>query len=306
MNSTTVKTEKNIVRNTVASLMLAATASMLTGEAQAYDLQANTIYAHASGGIYAIDIDTDTASASATKVADAKASLSSIQDIAFDGSTMYGINLHWQLMKLEPNESAAVAVKQAESFSLQFQGLAARNGVLYGAELRSLITLDKTTGNPNELCPGCLGYGLGAGELVTDLAFAANGTLYASVQFPGIPYSYFGTVSTQTGELNLIGNTGVENIMAITIKDDVIYAMDSVGDLYTLNEVSGFSTVIATGVLPGVTGMDTSPATVMVPVDNNGDVPSAASGDAASTGSLSAMLLAVIAAMSLLRRRLVN
>lgn len=94
--------------------------------------------------------------------------------------------------------------------------------------------------------------------------------------------------------------------MAITIKDDVIYAMDSVGDLYTLNEVSGFSTVIATGVLPGVTGMDTSPATVMVPVDNNGDVPSAASGDAASTGSLSAMLLAVIAALSLLRRRLVN
>lgn len=303
MTLTTAKTQKIFigkpgVRNTFASLMLAA-ASMITVEAYAYDLQANTIYAQASGGIYAIDVD----AASATKVADMKASLSPVQDIAFDGSTMYGINLHWQLIKLEPGDSAAVAVKQAESYSLQFQGLAARNGVLYGAELRSLITLNKETGNPEELCPGCLGYGLGAGEVVTDLAFAADGSLYASVQFPGIPYSYFGTISTATGELNLIGNTGVENIMAITVKDDVIYAMDSVGDLYTLNEVSGFSTQVAVALLPGVTGMDTSPATVVNPVDNGGTEP-AASGDSTSGGSPSGLMLMLFAALPLLRRHL--
>lgn len=56
----------------------------------------------------------------------------------------------------------------------------------------------------------------------------------------------------------LLGNTGVENIMAITVKDGVIYAMDRVGDLFTLNEVSGFATDVARGVLPGVSGMDTS------------------------------------------------
>ena len=219
MTSTTVKTNKTSIRNAAASLMLLAATDMVTGEAHAYDLQANTIYAHASDGIYAIDIDSTTASASATKVADAKASLSSIQDIAFDGNTMYGINRHWQLMKLEPNESEAVSVKKAESYSLQFQGLAARNAVLYGAELRSLITLDKATGNTGALCSGCGSYGLGVGEVVTDLAFAADGTLYASVRFPGTSYSFLGTVSTQTGELMILGNTGVENVTAITVKD---------------------------------------------------------------------------------------
>ncbi len=129
MTTTTVKTQKSVfnrkaIRNAVASLTLLAAGGALTGQAHAYELQANTIYAHASGGIYAIDID----AGSANRVAEAKASLSSIQDIAFDGSTMYGINLHWQLMKLEANETEAVSLKEAESYSLQFQGLAARSG----------------------------------------------------------------------------------------------------------------------------------------------------------------------------------
>ena len=300
MTTSTVKTQKTAfskkgIRNAAASLLLLAAGGALTDQAHAYDMQANTIYAHASGGIYAIDVDAGTAN----RVAEAKASLSSIQDIAFDGSTMYGINLHWQLMKLEANESEAVSVKEAESYSLQFQGLAAHNGVLYGAELRSLVTLDKATGNPGALCSGCLGYGLGAGEQVTDLAFAADGTLYASVQFPGIPYSYLGTVSTQTGALMLLGNTGVENIMAITVKDGVIYAMDRAGDLFTLNEASGFATDVASGVLPGVTGMDTSP--VMISAIDTGSTAEPGS-DETSGGSLSAYGLLLMLLVAALRR----
>lgn len=308
MTSTTVKSCKAAhrnpgIRNVAASLMLAAAASMATGEAHAYDLQANTIYAHASGDIYAIDIDTAAASASATKVAEMNASLSSVQDITFDGSTMYGINLHWQLVRLEPNESESVAVKNAESYSLQFQGLAVHDGVLYGAETRQLLILDKATGDP-VTGTDLNSYGLGAGELVTDLAFAADGTLYASVQFPGIPYSYLGTISTETGELMLLGNTGVEYVIAITVKDDVIYAMDRAGDLYTLNEVSGFSALVASDVLPGVTGMGTSPTTMMPPVDgsNNGSDSSASSGEAASTGGLSAYWMMLVALMLVFRR----
>lgn len=304
MTSTTVKSNKAAhrnpgIRNIAASLMMLTAASMATAEAHAYDLQANTIYAHASGDIYAIDIDTAAASASATKVADMNASLSSVQDVTFDGSTMYGINLHWQLVKLEPNESESVAVKKAESYSLQFQGLAVHDGVLYGAETRQLLILDQATGTP-VTGTGLNSYGLGAGELVTDLAFAADGTLYASVQFPGIPYSYFGTISTETGELMLLGNTGVEHVIAITVRDDVIYAMDRVGDLYTLDEVSGFSTLIAADVLPGVTGLGTSSAAIVAPVD--GSNPSAASGEAASTGGLSVYWMMLAALMPAFRR----
>lgn len=147
---------------------------------------------------------------------------------------------------------------------------------------------------------GLKSYGLCAGELVTDLAFAADGTLYVSVQFPGISYSYFGTISTETGELMLLGNTGVEYVIAITVRDDVIYAMDRVGDLYTLNEVSGFSTLIAADVLPGVTGLATSSAAIVAPVD--GSNPSAASGEGTSTGGLSVYWMMLVALMSAFRR----
>lgn len=299
MKNTTLKTQNNMVQSALSAVTLAVALFAASTEVHAYDLQANTIYANTSGGIYKIELDTF----SASKVADTNASLSSIQDIAFDGETLYGINLHWQLLKLEPWQTETVAVNQASSYSLQFQGLEARNGVLYGAETRSLVTIDQQTAATGSPGPGATSYGLGAGEQITDLAFDDAGTLYAAVNFPGIPYSYLGTLDPGTGTLNLVGNSGVENIRALTVKDDVIYAMDAVGDLFTLNTTSGYATQIATAVLPGVLGMDTSPAAAtgntdigMVDGGNN------AGGDTSSGGSLSAFWGLLVVLLAGLRR----
>jgi hypothetical protein len=297
-NMTSNNPAKNI-SNSIAALVLGA-ASLAAIDAHAYDLQANTIYAQAEHAIYAIDVE----AGSAKKVADAVATLSELQDMAFDGSSMYGVNKHWQLMKLAPLDSAASSVRDAESFSLQFEGLEARGGVLYAAERNAMLIIDQATGNTDYLCDGCVGYGLGAGELVTDLAFSEDGTLYASVQFPGIPYSYLGTIDIATGQLNLLGNTGVENIVAITVKDEVIYAMDKLGDLYTLNDVSGFATDVATGVLTGVTGMATSPRSIVIPVaeqDGQSTEQSAAE-DGGSAGSMTWLAMLLAGLVSLLRR----
>jgi hypothetical protein len=287
------------INNSIAALVLTA-ASLGAINAHAYDLQANTIYAQAEHAIYAIDLE----AGNAKKVADAVATLSELQDLAFDGSSMYGVNKHWQLMKLAPLDSAASSVRDAESFSLQFHGLEARDGVLYAAERNSMLVIDQATGNTDYLCDGCIGYGLGAGELVTDLAFTVDGTLYASVQFPGIPYAYLGTIDIATGQLNLVGNTGVENIVAITVKDAVIYAMDNVGDLYTLNDVSGFATDVATGVLPGVTGMATSPRTIEIPVvEEEGQITEqSATEEDGGAGSMTWLAMVLAGLVSLLRR----
>ena len=268
---------KNISRhfkNNAATPVLRAmtiAAALLTASApvQAYDLQPGTIYASAPGGIYKVDVDT----ASAAKVADSTASLSAIQDVTFDGTTLYGMNLHWQLLKLEPEQTTTVAINKASSFSLQFRGVAARDGVLYGAELRSLVTVDKQTGNTGSPGPAASSYGLGAGEIITDLAFAENGSLYATVNFPGLPFTFLGTVNPATGALTPVGTTGIENINALAVKDGKLYAMDILGSLYSLDRVSGFATKIADGVLGGVTGMGTSPAAIM------------ASGEAAPAGN---------------------
>jgi hypothetical protein len=292
--------QTRIFRNTIASLTMAA-AFISTGEAHAYDLQANTIYAQANGVIYAVDVD----AATATKVADANASLSPLQDLAFDGSTMYGANLHWELMKLEPQDSAATDIKGAESYSLEFRGLESRDGILYGAETHSLVIIDQATGNPEELCPGCGSYGLGAGEQVDDLAFAEDGTLYAAVTFSGIPYTYLGTIDITTGYLNLIGNTGVEYVTAITVKDGTIYGMDSTGNLYTVNKVSGFATIVADAVLSGVTGMGTSPMTVDTgSTDTNAGSTGTdtGTGDSSSAGSMTWLVLMLAGVLPLLRR----
>lgn len=279
MNKTTHFVKNHSFKSALSATTVALALLLSSADATAYDLQANTIYANATGGIYKIDLTTTTA----TKVADTNASISRIQDIAFDGTTLYGVNLHWQLLKLEPSQTETVAVNEASSFSLRFKGLEARNGVLYGAELRSLVTLDQQTADTGSLGPGASSYGLGAGEEITDLAFANDGTLYATVVFPGISFTFLGIIDTATGALNLIGNTGAEAITALTVKDDVIYAMNVAGDLLTLNAVSGFSTEVAAAVLPGVRGMDTSPVNI------SGTGSSSGSGEGeSSSGSLSA------------------
>jgi len=287
------------ISNSIAALVLGV-ASLAAVNAHAYVLQANTIYAQAEHAVYAIDVE----AGSAKKVADAVATLSELQDLAFDGSSMYGVNLHWQLMKLAPLDSAATSVKDAESFSLQFEGLESRDGVLYAAERNTMLVIDQATGNTEYLCDGCVGYGLGAGEIVTDLGFSEAGTLYASVQFTGIPYTYLGVIDIATGQLSLIGNTGVENIVAITVKDAVIYAMDKAGDLYTLNEVSGFATDVATGVLPGVNGMATSPRSIVVPAVEAGEqtIDQPAADEPEGTGSMTWLAMLLAGLVSLLRR----
>lgn len=290
MTRATLENQKKIVKYTIASMMLISGAIVSLGEARAYDLQPNTIYANAQGGIYRIDLALN----SAIRVAETNASLSSVQDVAFDGDTLYGINLNWQLLKLEPSRDETVAVNQATSFSLQFQGLEARDGVLYGAELRSLVRLDQATGNP-VAGSGLSSYGLGAGEKVSDLAFDDDGTLYATVDFPGLESTFLGTVDTTTGALNIIGITGTENLLALTVKDGVLYAMNSSGDLYTLDKVSGFATEVARAVLPGVKGMDTSPA-------SSGSAVVAAGDGGAGGGSLSVYGLLIMVLSGLLRR----
>lgn len=273
---------KHAVRGIAAIAFI--TVSVMATSSHAYNLQANTIYAQSGNSIYMIDVD----SATATQVADANASLSEIQDLAFDGDNLFGMNLNWQLNVIEMQDSAMQPVKDAESFSLQFQGLEARNGILYGAERNALTIINKASGNTEALCDGCAGYGLGVGELVTDLAFAEDGTLYALIYFSQVQSTYLGVIDLSTGLIDeLRGNTDVPGLIALTVREGVIYAMDRSGDLYTLGSANGAAVKVADAVLPGVTGMDTSPMAVGA---NNAAIGEQGSG----SGSLSWLMISLL------------
>ena len=232
----------------VAAGLLVASASL-----QAEPLQANTIYVTDSTGLYAIDETRGTA----TRVGDASTGFSSIQDIAFDGNELYGLTRLMQFFKYDTETNEMIALNGYSSYAQTHRGFAAYNGVFYAAENRVLQTANPDAGTFGPVGP----YGLGAGEEVDDLAFSSDGTLYAAVNF-NITYgtSYLATLDTNTGEMNLIGNTFISALRGLTEKDGVLYGINSVGDLYEIDKVSGMGTLLASDVVSGAYGMATSPS----------------------------------------------
>lgn len=245
-----------LLRNTlVASLMVAGTAT-----AQAADLQPNTIYVTDSDSLYAVDETRGTA----VRVGEAQPSLSYILDIDFDASgKLYGLTGLMQFFSFDAASSRMVEINGFTSSGRTHSGFAFHNGAFYAAESTGLEGADPEAGSFTIIGS----YGLGAREYVTDLASGSDGMLYASVRFPPDYYGYrsadfLATLNTTTGEMNLIGSTYIYDLEGLTEKDGVLYGIGSGGDLYQIDKVSGFSTLIAAGVVPGAFGMATSPTTL--------------------------------------------
>ena len=272
---------KNLVNKLFSALLIISMSAIVTvKDAHATPLKSNTIYVNTSTTLYEVDLATTTA----TSVGQANPSISQIEDIAFDGNELYGLTYLMQIFKYNENTSAMVAVNNYTSYALHHRGLEARSGTFYAAGYYGLQTVNKQTGAFTDVGY----YGLGAGERVNDLAFSADGTLYAIVSF-GLTYDYLGTINPDTGELSLIGNTFVSGTRGLTEKDGELYLINSVGNLYSLSKTSGASTLIANGLVAGAYGMDTSPAA--------GSYSEGGSGG----GSLSLPLMLMIVLMTLAR-----
>ena len=282
-NQTTQSNAKTLLRNTLAAatIMLAGTELL-----QAEPLLPDTIYVTTSTGLYSVDEVAGTS----VRVAEADPALSQIQDIAFDGETLHGLTSLMQFFIFDEVTNAMIPTNNASSYALSHYGLESRNGQFYAAEARVLQAANPQTGTFTNIGV----YGLGADEQVTDLAFGADGVLYASVSFT-LSYDYLATLNPATGEMNIIGNTFISGLRAMTEKNGVLYGMNSSGDLYSIDKVSGFGTMLASAVVPGAYGMTTSPAAMGNNMGSNGD--------ASGGGALSLPLMLLMGVMIMLRAR---
>jgi hypothetical protein len=296
MNTQTQQdTTFSLLRNILATVLMIAGVTT----AQAADLKPNTIYVTDTTSLYAVDETTGTA----VRVGDAKPSISYIRDIAFDDSgKLYGLTGLMQFFKFDSTTSNMVAINEPTSYARSHDGLAFLNGKFYAAEISGLDSADPESGSFTSIGY----YGLGAHESVSDLASGSDGVLYASVTFPpdyyGNNYSdYLATLDTTTGEMNLIGNTYIYHLRGLTEKDGVLYGINSDGDLYSIDKVSGFGTLVASGVVPNAYGMATSPAVIAGTSNTSADA-GTGTDSGSGGGALSLPLMLLIAGMALLRR----
>lgn len=284
----------------IKTTVFAATALILvvSGQVTAAALESNRIYVTDRNSLYLVDEVTGAASV----VAEADPPLGQIEDIAFDGSTLYGLSGLMQVFTYNASSAKMEAQNNYTSFALQHYGLEAFGGMVFAAENNLLMRLDPATNTFSDVGSG---YGLGAGETVNDLAFDESGILYASVSVSGQP-DLLGVLDPVNGTLVLLGSTGVSGLRAITVKDGILYGMSSVGDLYTLSRFNGFATMIHASVVPGAYGMETSPANLSVGGAGSGT--GGGSGDDSGSSAMSLpVLLAILGLVSLrlLRKRAV-
>lgn len=273
-----------VIRNTLiaTSLLLGSNIAM------ADPLQPDTLYANTGEGLYAIDQTTWTA----TRVGTTDPVISNIQDITYSNGKMYGISTLMQFFEYDETRETMIGQNGYQSYADQFYGLDSYQGEFYVAGHYGLARVETS-----DMSYDYIGsYGLGAGEEVTDLAFADDGTLYATVTF-NVTYAsdYLATLDLSTGEMNLIGNTYINGSRGLTFKNGTLYAINSVGDLYSVDTTSGMGTLLKEDMLPGAYGLGRTPADL-----NAGG---ASGGDGSSGGALSLPMLLLIGLLPLLRKR---
>lgn len=279
------KRNTHTFRNTlIVSAMLLGVATV-----QAEPLQPNTLYATNHEGLYAID----TTAWTTTRIGDADPAFTNVEDIAVSGNSMYGVATNMQMFEYNEITANMDALTAPRSYADNLYGLDQYQGVLYTAGHYGLARVDPATDTFDYIGS----YGLGAGEEVTDLAFAPDGTLYASVTF-NITYGseYLTTIDVTTGEMNIIGPMLIYGARGLAFKDGTLYAIDSVGDVYSVDPISGLGTLLHEAVLPGAYGMTATPAGFGASGGAGGD------GGSSSGGSLSWPVMALLFAVAAMRK----
>lgn len=271
----------------VASLMLGG--SLAYAEA----LKPDTIYVNTVDALYEVD----TGSYTASRIADVSLPVSEIDDMTIINNTLYGLSARMQFTRYGEATATMQTLNDPHSYDDLTRGMVSYYGTTYATGYSGLYTVD-----PNNDGFNFVGYfGLGAGEDVTDLAVSDSGVIYATVTFHVTSASdYLATLDPDTGAMNIIGNTYVYGTRGLTMKNGVLYAINSSGDLFTLNKTSGASTLLASGVVHGAYGMASTDARFVSSIAGNSGGNTL---DNASGGSLSLLSLLIVTIMAGLHRR---
>jgi hypothetical protein len=167
--------------------------------------------------------------------------MASVTDIAFHGSTLYGISFS-QFLRLNPDTGHATVIGPIGG-SFSTNGLAvASDGIIYASTNGGqLISINPVTGAGTAV--GNFGGGLTSSG---DLAFDCNDVLYGVLNQGGSVV--LAQINRTTGVATVIGPTGQTastGVYGLGFFCCHLYGTTSTGQLLTINAVSGASTVIA-------------------------------------------------------------
>lgn len=182
----------------------------------------------------------------------------SVVDIVFDGTALYGITSK-KLLTIN-SFTGYTSIIGDMGFDDLINGMAVdSDGTFYCTSIDGDFGIvDPLTGK------GTLISNLGNGlTFEGGLAFAADGTLYASVNVPGYVYDRLAIINPITGEGILVSDfdLGYTTINSLSIKDGVLYGAEDNGMLLQIDTETGQSIVVGQNGLRQW-GLATSPVPV--------------------------------------------
>lgn len=210
---------------------------------------ANMLYGHnvaSPSNLYTIDSTTGTATLVGS------IGYADVTDVAFRDNVLYGITFS-KFVAIDPATGIGTLIG-----SLGYSGMNALavsdSGVFYAASTSgTFININEETGSGIYI--GDFGSGLDSSG---DMAFANDGTLYASINRSGYTTDWLATIDLQSGQATLIGNFGYSDVWGLSFLNDQLYGVTSTGSVLQIDMVSGVGTEIGSNAI-NFGGLTTSP-----------------------------------------------
>lgn len=179
---------------------------------------------------------------------------SSVTDIAWDGTTLYGITSS-QLISINTTTGAGTLIGAHGTSSNALESDA--SGQLYMMGGNNVYTLNKVTAVATLIGP------LGAGLFSAgDLAFDPAGNLFGSFSNNNL-----GRIDPLTGAGSNIGPFGFSAVWGLDFCQGTLYGITSAGQLITVDTSTGAGTLVANTGINSVFGMTSVETRTPVPCD---------------------------------------
>lgn len=166
--------------------------------------------------------------------------VSQVTDIAFSGSTLYGVSFT-QFLTINPNTGKAT-VKGSLGFSdINALVVQPSTGKIFGAGSSapgSFVSINPNTGKATRI--GSFGAGLSSAG---DLEFI-NGVLYATLDRNGFNNSFLARINLSNGAATLIGDMRFKDVWGLALRGGVLYGATNSGQLIRVNTANGVGTLI--------------------------------------------------------------
>lgn len=171
-------------------------------------------------------------------------------DLARDprSGILYAVSSN-MLFRVDPQTGAVTAIGGRHMNALNALAFDAGGELFAGDEYGHFYRIDPVRGVATRLNE------TGHPEILSgDLAFAPDGTLYATVV--ANPSDRLVTVNTATGAVSPVGLTGFEGIYGLTFANGTLYGMTGSGELLTLDRQTGRAHLLRQTALRRVFGME--------------------------------------------------